>query len=187
MTRLKMDGFVEQWRANEISRQERRFVCTVLTTGNLWDRCLGRLPGLQVEIRIGLPEAANGMTPVRINLQPVDCNRTRAEQLLSELGPTLLGSLQTYFHTQAEKAAQERYPLNQPVKVQPAGEMKSFTARLRDIGREGLCLVSAEAIPQGPVTLTLNRWASAATVQIPGRVVDCLADDKQFEVEVRLG
>src|SRR5262249_23503979 len=109
------------------------------------------------------------------------------ELMLTESGPTVLGSLQTYLHSQTDKASQERYPLNQQVHVLPAGASRSFAARLRDIGRDGLCVICDEAIPEGPATLTLNRWASEQAEQVTGRVVDCLADDKVFEVEIQLG
>jgi serine/threonine protein kinase len=186
MVKLKLEGFREQWQATEVSRSDRRVVYQLQSKSNLWDRCLGRAPGLQVEVRIGTTEAISGLSPVRIRLDPIDCNRTRAEQMLGELGPTLLSSLQTYLHTQSEKAAQERFPLTQQITLQPPG-VRPIVATLRDVGREGLCLISPEPVAVGPLQIQMNQWASPVMMSLPGRVVDCFTEERTFEVEIRLG
>jgi hypothetical protein len=186
MVKLKLEGFREQWQATEVSRSDRRVVYQLQSKSNLWDRCLGRAPGLQVEVRIGTAEAISGLSPVRIRLDPIDCNRTRAEQMLGELGPTLLSSLQTYLHTQSEKAAQERFPLTQQITLQPPG-VRPIVATLRDVGREGLCLISPEPVAVGPLQIQMNQWASPVMMSLPGRVVDCFTEERTFEVEIRLG
>ena len=159
MVKLKLEGFREQWQAVEVSRSDRRTLYQLQSKSNLWDRCLGRVPGLQVEVRIGTADTVTGLSPVRIRLDPVDCNRTRAEQMLAELGPTLLSSLQTYLHTQSEKSAQERFPLTQQITLQPAG-VRPIVATLRDIGRDGMCVISPAAVATGPLQIQMNRWSS---------------------------
>jgi hypothetical protein len=109
-------------------------------------------------------------------------------RVLADLAPAVLSSLHTYLSTQSTRQGQERYPLAQPVHVQSRTAELAVSARLRDIGREELALLSPCQLPFGAVTLTLSRWASPNVVQVPGWVRDCVpGSDNQFEVEVRLG
>jgi hypothetical protein len=104
--------------------------------------------------------------------------------MLDEVGPKLLASLQGHLNSHCDAKAQERYPLPQAVKVQSAAGGQSFPGQLRDIGRAGLTFSSPSAVPLGAVTVTLGRWQSPETVQVPGWVRDCLPDGKRHEVEV---
>jgi serine/threonine protein kinase len=189
MARLKLAGFREQWQADVLKQTEKRWLLDVRTPRSLWQICLGRMPGLLVDLVLGHEsESAGPVVPVRIRLQPIDCGRGKAVQVLSDLGPALLSSLHTYLNTQSTRAEQERYPLAQTAHVQSRPAGLSVSVQLRDVGRGGLSLLSPCPLPLGPVTLTLNRWASSATVQVPGCVRDCLpVGDKAHEVEVRLG
>ncbi|MFQ3651354.1 MAG: protein kinase [Gemmataceae bacterium] len=186
MARLKIEGFREQWQAQEVSRADRRTIYQLVSKSNLWDRCLGRTPGLQIEIRIGTADRVTGLSPLRIRLEPIDCNRTRAEQMLAELGPTLLSSLQTYLHTRSDQSAQERFGLTQQVTLLPPG-IKPICAMLRDLGRDGLCVISPEPLAIGPLQMQMNQWASPVMISLPGRVVDCFRVDCSHEIEIRLG
>jgi serine/threonine protein kinase len=191
MARLKLDGFREQWQADLISRSESRQVMEVQTTGSLLQRCLGRVPGLVVDVQLGTVREAGGNQgmPIRITLKPSACARGKGERLLAEMGPVLLESLQTHLHSQSERSAQERYPLAQVVHVQVPATGQSLTGQLRDIGREGLCLNSPSPLPLGAaLLLALNRWASPLTVEVSGWVRDCFAcEGQQFEIEVSFG
>jgi hypothetical protein len=189
MARLKLSGFREQWQAEVLARNENRWVLGVRMPAGMVQRWLGRAPGLLVEVMVGSPRESMGqMTPVRVRLEPLECGRAKAEQVLADLGPNLLSSLATHLNTQADRAGQERYPLAQAVHIQSKMAGLSVTGKVRTIGREALALLSPCAVPAGAVTLTLNRWGSPETFQIPGRVRDCLpAEDKQFHVEVGLG
>jgi serine/threonine protein kinase len=185
MARLKMDGFREKWKAESILRSDGRFVMEVPTAGTLLQRCLGRVPGLIVDVCVGAPrERAGNLRPIRITIQPSACGRGQAEQLLSEMGPHLLASLNTYLHSQSDRTAQERFPLGQVVYVQPAAATQGINTQMRDVGRDGLCLYSPSPLPVGAVTLSLNRLGSPVTVQVPGWVRDCFPHEDRFEVEV---
>src|SRR5262249_38620841 len=127
------------------------------------------------------------LSPVRVRLEPRGCSQARADELLAKMGPVLLGSLQTYFSGQSTKQTQERFPLTQAVRVQTL-DGASVRARTRDFGREAMALLSPCELPLGPVKLTINCWGSPLTVQVPGRVHDCVPiDEGEYEVEVGLG
>ncbi len=189
LSRLKMAGFRDQWQAEPIVRGESRFVMEVRTSGSMLQRCLGRVPGVIVEVCFGSPrETASNLTPIRINLQPSASGRGQAEQLLTAMGPALLKSLQTHLNTQAERSAQERYPLTQEVHVESSSSGQTFNATVRDIGRDGLCLFAPSPLLSGTVTLTLNRFDSDIAVQVPGWVRECYpSEGGRYEIEVTFG
>ncbi len=189
MARLKLAAFREQWRADVLEHDEHRWLAEVRMSAGLLQRYLGRVPGMLVEIVLGKPRGSAGqVVPVRIRLEPLDCARGRAVLVLGELGAALVNSLHTYLGTQSTRQEQERFPLHQPVHVQSRTAGSALSGQLRDIGREGLSLLLSGALPVGAVTLTLNRWASPAVIQVPGWVSDCQPlGDKLYEVEVRLG
>jgi hypothetical protein len=184
-----MAGFREQWRAESTVCTETRFVMEVRASGSMLQRCMGRVPGVIVEVCLGSPrENTSNLTPIRVNIQPSAGARGHAEQLLSATGPALLASLQSYLSTQADRSAQERFPCSQTINVQSPASGQAFNATLRDIGRDGLCLYAPSPLPTGAVTLTINRLGSPVTVQIPGWVRDCYAvSDGRYEVEVSFG
>jgi serine/threonine protein kinase len=189
MARLKMTSFREQWHAEVLERGEDRWLLDVRTPGTLLQRCLGRMPGLLVEVVLGQASESTGQeVPVRVRLEPVDCGRGKAEQVLTDLGQAVLGSLEKHLSTHGTRQDQERYPLAQQVYVASPAAGVSVTGRLRDVGRNALSLVTPCPLPVGAVTVTLTRWASTAQVQMPGWARGCRpAGDKVFEVEVRLG
>jgi hypothetical protein len=188
MARLKLDAFREQWQAEIVEKQENRFVLDIRPPSNIWQRCLGQLPGLIMEITFGavLDNEAQ-FTPIRTRLEAVDCSRGKAEQLLAESGPVLLCSLQSYMHSQCDQKSQERYPLNQTIFIQTTSGL-SLNAQVYDIGREEMTILSTIALPAGSIKLTINRWASPLTVEVPGRVRGSVAmADNKFLVELALG
>jgi hypothetical protein len=188
MARLKLAGFKEQWKARTVSRTESAWRVDIRIKSSLLESWLGRAPGLEVEVILGEPrDPAANLTPVRVTIEPVDCGRGRAEHVLGEYGPAVLTSLQTYLSFHGDRAAQERFPISQVARVEVAATGQSITGQLRDIGRAGLAFWSPERLEAGAVTVTLNRWASPATVKIPARVRDCREEHGQFEVELEFG
>jgi hypothetical protein len=187
--RLKLGGFREQWRAEELARTDTGFVYAVRLVASLWQRCLGQSPGLEVEVRLRAPEEDRaGLTPLVITIRPIGCGRDRGTQLLAEGGPTLLLSLQDYLQTQSERQAQERFPWAQAVQVCPVGPEglpgQPLTARARDIGRGGMGLEVPCQIPGAAVSLLLP--TPRQSVAVLARVVS--TEPRQgggYEVEVR--
>jgi serine/threonine protein kinase len=188
MARLKMAGFREQWRAELIDASASRWRLAVKTSASVMDRCLGRTPSLLVEVVLGTPRDTTGnLTPVRITVEPADCGRGRAGQVLEHVGPMVLASLQKYLSSQFDLEEQERYPLAQAVRVHAPAAGLDVAGRLRDVGRQGLTALTDKAVPAGAVSVTLNRWASPVTLQACGWVRDCLEDGGEHEVEVAFG
>src|SRR5262249_34865137 len=149
-----------------LQQSERRWVVEVPARTTLLRRCMGKTAALLVEVSIGRPrESLETLAPVRVRLTPHNLRRGRAEHLLAEMGPVILGSLQAYFSGQSTKQAQERFPLGVAVHAQPLTGA-AVTGQTRDVGREAVALLTPCELPLGPVELTLNRWGSPLTVQV---------------------
>ncbi len=184
MAKLKLAGFRDQWRAEKADAGEGRVVFHIEGAATLWDRCMGRSPALQVEICFGPPDNESGLSPIRIHMMPVECPRSRGETLLAELAPRILSSLVTYLGLIGHKNGQERFPLTQFVRV--ATGAREWQGQLRDIGGEGMCVRLPEAVPACPVTVTLQRWASPLTFNVPGRVLAVFPAEGGYEAEIVL-
>ena len=107
--------------------------------------------------------------------------------MLTDLGPTLLTSLQAYLSIQSRREDQERFPLQQIVSWQmPFGV--PVTAQMRDIGRKGMAIYAPQPIPLSAGTVSLSRPASTATLQVPAVVRDCVPDGEgRYLVEIAFG
>jgi serine/threonine protein kinase len=188
--RLKLKAFAQQWHAEALSRSADRFVYEVRTPGSFWQRCLGRAPGVQIDIRLlKAEEDQSTLTPLHVVVSPIDCGKGKAGQVLEAVGPALLVSLQHYLQTQSERQDQERFPLVQEVLVCTCGLGRPgapIPARTRDIGRTGACLLLPAAPPIGLVSLRLHRWASSQPFEVHARVHSVEpADEGGVAVEVR--
>jgi serine/threonine protein kinase len=189
MARLKMSGFQEQWQAKLAGEAPSRWRFVLERGASLWERCRGKVPGLCVDVTMGTPQSSNGdLTPVLIAIAPVDCAPGKAAQLLAELGPALLTSLQAYLSIQSRREDQERFPLQEVISWQtPFGGMP-VTAQTRDIGRKGMAIYSTQPIPLSAGTISLSRPASTATLQVPAVVRDCVPDGEgRYLVEIAFG
>jgi serine/threonine protein kinase len=190
---LKLGGFREQWQGEPLTRPHGRFAFLVSTAGSLWQRCLGRAPGLQVEVRVGAPrEGRGGLAPVRVVLEPADCGPAQAERLLEETGPGILLSLQTYLHSEASREEQEHFPLQQEVRYWPVevgGKLGPVVhARAVNVSRTGMalhlpCLPSSDIVLLGPAP-----GSPREAVRVPARIVHAeKSEGSGHEIEVTFG
>jgi hypothetical protein len=163
--RLKLNGFREQWHAEPLRREENLFVFHLALSGNLWQRCLGSVPGIDVEVRLLPPATASSLTSITVTLTPTSCNAARGAELLRGVGPLVLGTLRNYLQAQSLPDL-ERFPFAGPVLVsllcdgQPVGEPVAVAAR--EISLNGLALY----LPAAPLT-ELCVWLTPPGAQEP--------------------
>src|SRR5262249_11137698 len=125
---LKLDGFRQQWHAQEQSRPrdadgEQVFVYKILLPGSLWNLLRGRQPGLEVRVSVPNPHFnAAALTEVMIRIRPIGCDKAQATQLLTDLGPSVLESARSYLQPHPERRGQERLQFEKAVQVCPVLE-----------------------------------------------------------------
>ena len=189
MARLKMAGFREQWQADLVGEAPQRWRFLLKSGTSFWDRCRGKVPGLALDVLLGTPQPSNGdLTPVLISITPVDCAPGKGSEMLHDLGPALLTSLQAYLSIQSRREDQERFPAQQVVTWQtPLGGL-AVTAQLRDIGRKGMAMYTTQPVQAGNGTVNISPQASTSTLQVPAVVRDCIPDGEgRYLVELAFG
>jgi serine/threonine protein kinase len=157
--RLKLKGFVDEWRAEVFSvaappapapgvppaESAGSFAFFVRVASSLWQRALGRPPGLEVRLECKIPPtSAEGLTAIGVRIQPRGCTAEKAARILGETGPPILESLRNYLQLHTERRSEERFPYSVPLEVQPVLPTQElgppFVAQGKDVSSEGLSL-----------------------------------------------
>jgi serine/threonine protein kinase len=154
---LKLAGFEAEWKVQPVKAakeigplpggvlQAARWQYQLRLSGNFWQRCLGRAPGLLVQIDLAMPHSSTeSLTDVVLRVLPRDCHSRRGIELLEEVGPRLVHSLRDHLQLPPDRRGDERVDWVENVQVYPVYSERevgeAFTAQTRDISREGLGL-----------------------------------------------
>jgi serine/threonine protein kinase len=191
MVRLKVNTFRDLWKAKEVECQgEDRFLLHVPLPGSLWQRALGKRPGLAVDIRCELPtDEATKPTEAEIEIFPVDCGGQQAVEILETVGPHLLESLRTCLDTPAERRGEVRLPFAQPVKVVPVseddGRGEAIEARALNVSTGGMSVLMPRRPASAQVCVELALPSRREPATIAARVLRA-KPHKDGRVEVAL-
>jgi serine/threonine protein kinase len=173
--KLKLDGFRQQWNATSLRLEDDHHVYQVRTSGSLWQRCLGQLPGLDVDVRLTWPSPNAQLTRIDIQIVPVSSTGEKAEHLLEQLGYLLMESLRNYLQAHPERRATERMRFEQPIKVFPVlpdqelGE--PLVAQARDLSLGGMGLYLPRTLPTNEVCVQLTPTLSVSPpIMVPSKV-----------------
>jgi hypothetical protein len=200
---LKLKVFREQWRAEVLAAPRRdprspgpsqgdtaRFTFMIHLPGNLWQRALGRQPGVEVQLDFQTPQgAAEELTDVRVRMRAPGFLPDKAAQVLGDAGPALLESLRTALQLDAERRGESRLPYLVTIQVYPLMPTRELgepiVAQAKDITTQGMGLY----LPCRPTTSCLYLQISPpdqAPVRVPAcivRTVPCA--DGRYEVGTR--
>jgi serine/threonine protein kinase len=181
MVKLKLSSFKEEWNAEWISSTQNRWVMEIRTQASIWQKAFGKSPGLLIEVVFGAVRETN-LTPVRVAIFPND-GKGKPSQQLVEMAPGLLASVVSHLGLQCARSDQERYPTQLPAMIELG--RTSYSGNLRDIGRDGVTMVSPTALQPGPGRVSFNRPGTPMTLQIPCQLRSCTPDDQgKFEIDV---
>jgi hypothetical protein len=183
--RLKLAGFCEQWRADVLASdtlspmQGKRagvgFSFFVRVSASLWQRCIGRQPGIELNLTLKPPSSANeSLTEVRVEMVPRGLGGGRALAILGEMGPKLLESLKDYLQLHTERRGEPRFPYPKAVQVYPVlptGDPgKPFLAQGKDISTRGMALYLPCELPTTSVYLQIAP-PDGVTVAVPAQII----------------
>jgi hypothetical protein len=187
MVRLKLYGFRDQWKARSVERKgEERFLFQVPLPSSLWQRTLGKLPSLAVEICSRFPtDERTALTETVIRIWPDGC-KSQAVKLLDDLGPQLLESLRTCLNALSEMRSQLRLPIARPVKVAPVidGQVgETIDSVTQDISSRGMSVLMPCGLPAAQVCVLVPLPSRREPMSISARVVRVRSHkDGRFEV-----
>jgi hypothetical protein len=85
--------------------------------GNLWQRCLGMKPGLEVQIHFLPQRRVVALTEVNVAMRPYGCGREQADLILKESAPNVLESLRNFLQVYPEQRRGQRVKWERKVSV----------------------------------------------------------------------
>jgi serine/threonine protein kinase len=154
---LRLTGFEDEWRARRIEPAEgaaklglaapvppgESLLYQLRFADNLWQRCMGRYPGLFVQIDLRPPQTmSESLTDVTVRLYPVDCSSKKGIELVEKIAPQLLQSLRDYLQLAPDRRGEERIACADNVQVYPVFSEQEigegFAAQIKDISAGGL-------------------------------------------------
>jgi serine/threonine protein kinase len=183
----KLEDFCAQWHGKLVCATDDLLVCHLAVPRGFWRKYLSRPMGLELQVQFVTTTARGSRREVDIVVQAFGCRGKKAEQLLREVSPILIGSLRDYFRTKAEQRGRERLISAQALNVYPVlgnfelGQV--VECQTRDVSLSGVGFVS-------PLPLTTSQIYLNPAPTAPGLLVALLAkvvrmqrrDDGQFDV-----
>jgi hypothetical protein len=176
VAQIKLTSFAREWGAEVVQCEPLAFVCYVDVPGTLWQRCFGRLVGLEVNVRLRQPPAPVAkLTQVDVVMKPHGAARQQRAQLLWEVGPRLLESLRNHLQARPEQRHQPRLLCHKPVRVAPVRPglklAEPFEVRGKDISPAGIGFFLPNQPPSAEVYLNLANLSLAASVGMLAHIV----------------
>jgi len=182
----KLEAFCRQWQGRLVCTTDDLLVCHLTLPRGFLQRCFSRPVGLEVQVHLN--GSANGHgREVDIQLNVFGCDGKRADKLLSDLGPVLVGSLRNFLITGAEQRRQERLPCEQPLLVYPVlcnFELGSAVeCRTRDVSLNGIGFWSPQPLTTSQIYINPTPSPEGCLVAILAQIVRMdQRKDGQFDV-----
>ncbi len=172
---MKLQAFCQQWNTKFTAKDEQTLVCFLAFSGNLWQRAVGKVPGLELTLRLQ-PTRNPGatLTNLMVSLVPVHCGPPKSDQILREYGPELIHRLRHYLQVNTDRRGAERFPYQQTVQVIPCqngtevGE--PLLGQTKDISSTGLGVFLPSRPPTPEVYVQIPVRGGAETVTLLSRV-----------------
>jgi hypothetical protein len=173
---IKLESFCREWGAHVVHAGDDTFVCHVYLPGSLWERCLGRQRGLEVQISLRRPDGpVVKLTEVGVLLKPLHCGKAEAGRLLWETAPRVLDSLRAHLQACPEQRAQPRLLCQHLVRVSPAqpGVQPAMPVECqgKDISPTGIGFFLPDQPTSAQVYLHLPADPGAAALGVLARIV----------------
>jgi hypothetical protein len=173
---IKLESFCREWGGQVVHASDDTFVCHVYLPGSLWERCLGRQRGLEVQINLCRPDGpVVKLSEVDVLLKPLHCGKAEAGRLLWEAAPRVLGSLRAHLQACPEQRAQPRLLCDHLVRVSPAQPGVQLAMPVdcqgKDISPGGIGFFLPDQPTSAQVYLNLPADPGAAALGVLARIV----------------
>jgi serine/threonine protein kinase len=172
--RLRLHGFCQQWNGQVIADDERQFAFRMRTPRSLWQRWLGRQPGLEIHIELSAPPAA-AATDVAVEIRPQAGGRKQGLEMLQVIGPLLLQSVRTFLEVNPKRRAQERLAWRHPLRAAPVhpdgGLGEPVECRGKDISLNGIGFYMPRQLATTHARLELPQTPRTPAMTVPVRIV----------------
>jgi serine/threonine protein kinase len=171
--RLRLDAFRQQWSGQVLRDEPAELWFGMKTPSSLWQRWLGRSPGVEVHCLLENPSPS--ALELSVSLRPQGTGRKQSAELRRVIGPLLLESLRTFLQVNAARRAHERLAWRHPLKARPVGADGScgepIEGRGKDISLNGIGFYLRQQASATQFQLQLPRTPQTPEMAVPVRVV----------------
>ena len=118
MAAPRLEAFRQEWNGQLRRQEANRYVFSMCSPVSFWQRCMGRQPGLEVQVLLATARnPAAGATEVTVQIKPHGCGKEQGAALLEEFGALLVESARTHLQANSLRRTQERLAWHYPLEV----------------------------------------------------------------------
>jgi serine/threonine protein kinase len=174
--RRRLEAFRAQWNGDVIHDDENIFVFQMKSPRSLWQRWLGRSPGLEAHVRLSYA----GSTPpagaeIAIEIKSHDCGRKQSDELLKVIGPLVLESARSFLQVNPKRRANERFVWRHTMHACPILEDgtvgEALECRGKDISLNGIGFYLPRPLGTTQARLHLPHTPQTPAMSVPVRIV----------------
>ena len=186
----KFDGFRQQWNARLVESGETSALFQMEQKGRFRWLSWRRPPALLIEVRWSRPHTLTSKMPeVVVRVRPAPDSGRCGQDLLDEVGPTLLESLQSHLLGNPERRSGERVPWPHPVSLTflapERGKSETLECQGKDLSLSGMGIYLPTTLPTSQVRVNLTSPTRPEPFTVAGSVVRIQRwDDHLFEAGV---
>jgi serine/threonine protein kinase len=171
--RTSFESFRRQWNAQVLAEADNALQLQVRLPGSFWQRWLGGLTTLAVDLRWARPEGT-GRADLAVRIAAAERCKVD-DDLLRQVAPLLLDSLRSQLEAHPERRGRKRLPWRHPVRAtfQVDGDQWSepIDGEGKDISLTGMGLYLPRVLPGPQVRLDFTTPTRPEGVQLCGNCV----------------
>jgi hypothetical protein len=174
--RTKLATFAQPWFGQVLQDNDEGITFRISLPSTFWRQLLSKPVGLEVRIRLARANPLSA-TPIKVtsSVEPLRKNHPPSRQLLDELGPEIIDSLQKTLQSDAVKRTQDRLLWPHPLKVIPihanGSQDEAIECRGKDISRSGIGFYLPHDLSTSDVLIELPNDIQPPSIAIPATLV----------------
>jgi serine/threonine protein kinase len=173
--RRQLERFCREWHARVRCCDAEMLACQVSTSRSFWKRYLGRPVGLELQVHCRWTTGPSALCEVVVAVWPMRGCGESGQQLLRDIGPLLVRSLQELLQTQKEQRRQERLACYRPMRVYPVLFNFQLGApiecRAKDVSLSGVGFLAPQELPTPQVYIDPGKGPPATLFAVLAQVV----------------
>jgi serine/threonine protein kinase len=166
--RARLEQFRQQVNAKLVRQDAERVVLTIARPQNLWQQCLGRQPGLEIDIRLTPVEPLATPITAIVQITGFGPSRKQGSALLQELGQLLLDSIRASLQTGADQRCEPRQVCHQLLRIRtrlPGGDLgEPVECRAKDISVHGIGFYVPQALKSTEIVVEMATGTAKANI-----------------------
>ena len=174
--RAKLEEFRQQINAKLVRENSEQVVLAVIRPRSLWQQCLGRQPGLEIDINLAPSDSPSGTSiEATVQIKAFGANAKHAGELLDELGPLFLESVRACLQVPANQRKEKRESCHQPLHLRTLFEGgnsgDAIECQAKDISPSGIGLYLPCALQTTQILIELPALSPDPVTTVAANIV----------------